>query len=124
MTSTLEEKGKEIEKKDEIISARRKIENCKKIDDKDEQINCMYETLHDITEAQDIVNLTIYKTINNDKDPRWIPTLMADNANAILLGISRLKGNPKQIIRQGGYVEEKMNSLTDKWYALRMKYED
>ena len=69
-------------------------------------------------------NLIIYKTINNDKNPRWIPTLMADNANAILLGISRQKGNPQQIIRRGGYVEEKMNSLTDKWYSLRMKYGD
>ena len=55
MTSTLEEKSKEIEKKDEIISARRKIDKCNKINDKDDQINCMYETLHDITEAQDIV---------------------------------------------------------------------
>jgi hypothetical protein len=122
MTNTSE--GKTEEKKDEIISARKKIEKCKKISDKDEQINCMYETLHNITEAQDIVNLTIYKVINDDEDPRWIPTLMADNANAILLGISRAKGNPQQMVRSGGYVEEKMNSLTDKWYSLRIRYKD
>ena len=121
---THKSEGKTEEKKDEIISARKKIEKCKKFDDKEKQINCMYETLHDITEAQDIVNLTIYKVINDDKDPRWIPTLMADNANAILLGISRAKGNPQQMVRSGGYVEEKMNSLTDKWYSLRMRYKD
>ncbi len=122
MTNTKEDKTEE--KKDEIVSARKKIEKCKKISDKDDQINCMYKTLHDITEAQDIVNLTIYKVINDDEDPRWIPTLMADNANAILLGISRSKGNPQQIVRRGGYVEEKMNSLTDKWYSLRVKYKE
>jgi len=122
MTNTKEDKTEE--KKDEIVSARKKIEKCKKISDKDGQINCMYETLHDITEAQDIVNLTIYKVINDDEDPRWIPTLMADNANAILLGISRSKGNPQQMVRRGGYVEEKMNSLTDKWYSLRVKYKE
>lgn len=68
--------------------------------------------------------MTIYKVINDDKDPRWIPTLMADNANAILLGISQAKGNPQQMVRTGGYVEEKMNSLTDKWYSLRIRYKD
>ena len=109
-------------KEDEIILARNKIEKCKKIDDKETQIKCMYETLFNITKAQDITNLTIREFINNSEDPRWIPIHIVDNANAIILGISERKGNPKSIIRHGGYVEEKVNSLEDKWNMLRSKY--
>ena len=109
-------------KEDEIILARNKIEKCKKIDDKETQTDCMYETLFNITRAQDITNLTIREFINNSEDPRWIPIHIVDNANAIILGISERKGNPKSIIRHGGYVEEKVNSLEDKWNMLRSKY--
>jgi hypothetical protein len=49
---------------------------------------------------------------------------MTDNANAIILGISRVKGHPKSIVRSGGYVEEKMNSLSNRWNALRWKHEE
>lgn len=110
-------------KEDEIILARNKINQCKKIDEKEKQIDCMYKTLYDITKAQDITNLTIREIINNSEDPRWIPIHIADNANAIILGISEHKGNPKSIIKRGGYVEEKVNGLSDKWYMLRSKYE-
>lgn len=116
-------KPKEDEKEDEIILVRDKIKKCKKIDDKEKQIYCMYETLYNITKAQDITNLTIREIINNSEDHRWIPIHIADNANAIILGISEHKGNPKSIIRRGGYVEEKVNSLKDKWNMLRMKYQ-
>lgn len=121
MTNTSEDKAKE---KEEIISARNKIKNCKKTDDKEKQIKCMYETLHDITKAQDIVNLTIYETINDLHDPRWIPTLIADNANAIILEISQLKGHPQSIIRTGGYIEEKVDSLMNRWHSLKSKYRE
>lgn len=107
---------------EEIILARNKINKCKKIDDKEKQIDCMYQTLHDITRAQDITNLTLREIIDNDEDPRWIPIHIVDNANAIILGISENRGNPKSTIRSGGYVEEKINSLRDKWSMLRLKY--
>lgn len=106
--------------KAEIISARNKINECEKIDDKEKQISCIYETLYDITEAQDIVNLTIRKIIDDSEDPRWLPIHITDNANAIILGISSHKGNPKSIIRTG-YVEEKVDGLYDKWNTLRWK---
>lgn len=108
--------------KEEIISARNKINKCKDIDDKEKQIDCIYQTLHNITEAQDIVNLTLREIIDNDEDPRWMPIHIVDNANAIILGISDHKGMPKHIIASGGYVEEKMDSLRDKWTMLRLKY--
>lgn len=112
-----------ISKEDEVILARDKINKCKKIADKEKQIDCMYETLHNITKAQDITNLTIREIVNDSEDPRWVPIHITDNANAIILGISERRGNPKSIIRRGGYVEEKVNSLGDKWYMLKAKYE-
>lgn len=108
--------------KEEIILARNKINKCKKIDDKEKQIDCMYQTLHDITRAQDITNLTLREIIDNDEDPRWIPIHIVDNANAIILGITDHRGRPKPIIASGGYVEEKVNSLRDKWVMLRLKH--
>jgi hypothetical protein len=105
-------------------SARNRIAECKRHSDKEAQINCMYNTLNDITKAQDITNLTIIKTIDNQDDPRWIPAHMTDNANAIILGITDHKGNPKHISQRGSYVDEKVNSLNDKWNILRFKFSE
>lgn len=116
-------KGKDKET-DEMISARKKIKNCEKMSDKEKQIKCVYEILHDITEAQDIANLTIRKIVDNSEDPRWLPIHITDNANAIILGISDARGNPKLITRSGGYVEEKVHGLYSKWNALRWKHEE
>lgn len=123
MANISKDKDKDKET-DEMILAKDKMKKCEIINDKEKIINCMYETFHDITRAQDIVNLTIYKTINDSEDPRWIPTLMADNANAIILEISQLKGRPQSIVRSGGYVEEKIDSLMNRWYSLRSKYRE
>lgn len=108
--------------KEEIILARNKINKCKQIDDKEKQIECIYKHLNDVTQAQDIINLTLREIVNDDEDPRWIPIHIVDNANAIILGISDHRGRPKPIVATGGYVEEKMNSLRDKWSMLRSKY--
>lgn len=107
---------------DEVISAREQISKCKRLDNKEKQIACIYDTLHNITKAQDIVNLTIRSIIDNSEDPRWIPIIIADNANAIMLGISESRGNPKSIVRSGGYVEEKVNSLDNNWNMLRLRH--
>ena len=111
-----------MEENPEVISARREINKCNKIDDKEKKIDCIYKTLHNITKAQDIVNLTIRKIIDDSEDLRWIPIHIVDNANAIILGISELKGNPKSIIRSGGYVDEKVNSLNNNWNALILRH--
>ncbi len=122
---TIESKIQEkVQEKEEIISARNKINECRKIVNKEKQIDCMYETLHNITRAQDITNLTIREIVNDSEDPRWIPIHIVDDANAIILGISERKDNPKSIIRRGGYVEEKMNSIRDKWGMLRWMHEE
>ena len=123
MTNVSKDKDKNKEE-EEVILARDKMKKCEKMSDKNEKINCVYNILHDITKAQDIVNLTIYKMINDEEDPRWIPTLMADNANAILLEISQLKGHPQSMTRSGGYIEEKVNSLNNRWYSLLSKYKN
>ena len=77
--------------------------------------------LYDITEAQDVTNLTIRKEIDNSEDPRWLPIHVVDDANAVILGVSRNKGNPKQIIEEG-YVDDKMNGLNSKWTNLKWEY--
>lgn len=126
MKDTSKDKGtqKDKEEAEETTLARDKIKKCKMMKTKNEQIDCIYETLHNITMAQDITNITIMKTLNDDEDPRWIPIHMTDNANAIILEISQVRGYPKSIVRSGGYVEEKINSLNDKWYRLRWKHEE
>lgn len=106
----------------EVISARYRLKECKNIGNREKTISCIYKTLHEITRAQDIVNLTLREVIDDDKDLRWIPIQIVDNANAIILGISDHKGNPKFITQSGGYVEEKINSLVNNWNALRLRH--
>lgn len=115
--------GNKIKDKEpkEKISAYNRINTCKKIDNKEEKIKCMYKILYDITEAQDITNLTIRKTIDDSEDPRWLPIQLTDNANAIILDASRYKGNPKPMIIYG-YTEEKVDGLINIWNMIKSKY--
>ena len=113
---------KDNESSEEYKISMKKLEVCKAIKDKEGKIDCMFKLLHNITTAQDIVNISILKTIDNSEDPRWIPTHMIDNANAIILGISRNKSYPKNIVPRGAYVDEKIDSLNSKWFNLIMKY--
>lgn len=110
------------DKTEEELSARKRVTECKKYENKDEKVNCMYKVLHDITEAQDITNLTIRKEIDNSEDPRWFPIHIVDDANGVILGISRNKGIPKQILKEG-YVEDKVNGLNSKFTMLKWKRE-
>ena len=110
----------DYESSEEYVLSKKKLDTCKIIKNKEEKIDCMFKLLYSITRAQDITNLSIIGSIDNDKDPRWTPSHMVDNANAIILGISQRKGYPKNIVQEGGYVDEKMNSLNYKWFMLKM----
>jgi len=112
----------DYESSEEYIVSKKRLDTCKIIKDKEEKIDCMFKLLYSITRAQDITNISIIKAINNDEDPRWIPSHMVDNANAIILGISQHKAHAKQIVPEGGYVDEKMDSLNNKWFMLKMKH--
>jgi len=92
---------------------------CRVIPDREKRINCMFEVLYEITQEQDVINIGIIKEINDDTDPRWKAVHMIDNANAIILGTSRNKGNPKSIVSEG-YVGEKVESLNWRWRDIKM----
>ena len=103
-----------------LEKAQEEFNSCEKIENKDKKIDCMLNALYEITEKQDLANIHIIKTLNEDSDERWIPLHMMDNANAIILGISRNKGRPTSIFNEG-YVEEKINSLDSKWDYLKLR---
>jgi hypothetical protein len=98
-----------IEKLKEI-----EMQNCNRFDNKNAIINCKFGVLHAITEIQDYVNLDIRKTLDNDRDKRWYPIHIIDDANAMILGISRAKGIPRTIFIDK-YVEDKFYALHNKW---------
>lgn len=93
------------------------FEACKKIIDKEKRVACLLPLLHEVTELQDRVNITTFRTIDNDSDPRWLPLHMIDNANAIILNISRNKADPR--IFDNLYVDEKLQGLHDKWFSIK-----
>ena len=66
-----------------------------------------------------MINIGIIKTIDDDTDPRWNAVHMLDKANAIIHGISRNKGDPAKIIREG-YVEEKVRKLNRDWNYINL----
>ena len=101
----------------------KQLGKCELIKDKEERINCMFDALYKITSEQDIINIGIIKTIDDQTDPRWEPLHMMDKANAIILGISRNKGNPQRILKEG-YVEEKVDRLSSDWRWILLKYGD
>ena len=105
------------------MNIKNEIKSCDKIADKEKRLACKFSLLYKVTEMQDHVNLNIIDDFrrtdpNCSKDERWYPVHMIDNANAIILGISRNKGRPKPILREG-YVEEKVNALNSKWIYVK-----
>lgn len=100
----------------------RETEGCNKIDDFDVRLRCKSDLLYSVTKIQDFVNLDIMGDFREtdsrcSEDERWVPVHMADNANAVILGIARNKFRP-DAIKNEGYVEEKLNSLDSKRYMV------
>lgn len=89
------------------------------IKDKESRIKCLFDSVYEYTSKADVANIEIMKTLNNDQDKRWIPIHMIDNANAVVLGISRNKGKPDLIVSEG-YVTEKVHDLNAKWFHIKM----
>ena len=105
------------------MDIKNEIKSCDRIADKEKRLACKFSLLYKVTEMQDRVNLDIIGDFrrtdpNCSKDKRWYPIHMIDNANAIILGISRNKGRSGSILREG-YVEEKINALNSKWTRIK-----
>ena len=99
------------------------MSECDKKNGINNVLACKFDKLYEITQYQDLINLNIMKTLNDDTDERWYPIHMVDNANAIILGISRLKARPKPILREL-YVSEKVDALNDKWVHIKLVHGD
>jgi hypothetical protein len=87
---------------------------------KEDQIECIYDLLFKVTTAQDHTNLTIRSILDDDEDPRWIPILVVDDANGVILGVSRNRGRPGLIVSEG-YTGDKIEKLEEKWFLLAQK---
>ncbi len=102
---------------------KKEINKCNKITDFDKRLLCKSKLLYKITEIQDYANLNIMSDFRDSdprcsRDNRWYPVHMVDNANAIILGISRNKFDPKYFMHEG-YVEEKVDALNGKWTHIK-----
>lgn len=86
---------------------------------KDVRLVRMFVDQHMLTEKQDSLNIQMLKALDDDADPRWIPLHMIDNANAIILHISRMRGNPKAIDKL--YLKEKIDGLNSKFSVVDLK---
>lgn len=100
------------------------LTHCNTIKDFDKRLACKAELLEKVTRFQDTVNLNIMGDFSNtnphcSQDPRWLPVHIVDNANAIILGISRAHYEPKIFWHEGSYVQEKVGSLDSKVFQLR-----
>ncbi|KKL88912.1 hypothetical protein LCGC14_1919990 [marine sediment metagenome] len=79
---------------------------CKVKDDFD-KATCMFDVLHEITEIQDYIQLGIPNANTSIRHS----TMLTNSANAIMLGISRSKGDLRKMLSDL-YVEEKVKALT------------
>lgn len=96
---------------------KRLIAECDEIKDKEERLRCKFRKLHEVTQEQDQINLNIRTDLNDDKDPRWIPIHMMDDANAIILEISQADGHIGDI----GYIQEKIEGLRKKLFLFKVR---
>jgi hypothetical protein len=99
---------------------RKGIQGCDSLQNKEDIIACKFNLLYEVTELQDVINLNLMKTLNDDEDERWYPIHMIDNANGIILGLSRNRGRLKPILLEL-YVKEKVDSLNEKWSHIMRK---
>lgn len=111
---------KDIVPVDYIAAAKQERDRCKALPGKEDQIECIFELLHKITTAQDHTNLTIRSILDDDEDPRWIPIHIIDDANGVILGISRNRGKPELVVSEG-YTGEKMSHIIDKWSMMNWR---
>jgi len=81
------------------------------------RLRLKFKELHAITAKQDQINLRIRELINDDKDPRWLPIHIIDDANAIILSLSQSEGYPSDV----SYISEKIDGLQKKLFQLRFR---
>jgi hypothetical protein len=110
----------EKDERDIITLVKEERDKCKALPNKEDQIECIFDLLFKVTTAQDHTNLTIRSILDDDEDPRWIPIHIIDDANGVILGISRNRGKPELVVSEG-YTGEKMRHIIDKWSMMNWR---
>ena len=105
----------------------KETDTCNTIHNFNKRISCKSKLLYQVTEIQDYANLNIMGDFRDSdprcsRDKRWYPVHMVDNANAIILGVSKSKFDPKYFLREG-YVAEKVTALDGKWSHIKWNAE-
>lgn len=90
---------------------------CKEKEDTLDKTNCIYGVLHRLTRLQDDIQLSV-PAINESVA---ISNAATDKANAIMLELSKWRGDLEPIIKYG-YFLEKVRSLNDDYNALAHDY--
>lgn len=103
--------------------ARAEIEKCDLVEDFDERLACKSALLHDVSVVQDIVNLNIMGDFRKEdpecsKDRRWESVHFLDDANAVFLGVSEYRFDPKYYLPPG-YVDEKAARFCSRRYDIK-----
>ena len=115
MRRELRRRYEKLRESDEEV-VRERIRKCDMIEEFDERLSCKSELLHEITEMQDVVNLDVMADFRKtdpkcSEDSRWIPVHIIDNANAVILGISKAEYKPEVFWHRGSYVHDKFEKL-------------
>lgn len=88
----------------------KKFTACKAVKDEMERNSCMFGVLYDITSAQDHMQLAIPPVNESIR----LALNLVNDANAIILGVSRNGGDIRKIVSEG-YVEEKVGREVSHW---------
>lgn len=81
----------------------------------------LYEILHAVTRAQDLVNLRLRSKYSRDSDEFFSHSVI-DYMNALILHMSENDCNPNDYLISG-YVQEKTRRLEGKLFELKHNYE-
>jgi len=90
---------------------------CMRVEDDVEKAACLFDLLSDITKLQDVVQLAI-PPINESVA---ISKAITNDANALLLEVSRWRGDIRKLLRHG-YIMEKIKRLITDWNAMAHDY--
>lgn len=92
-------------------------EECLLIEDVVERARCLFKLLDDVTKLQDKVQISIPPLNESNRRAKSI----INNANAIILDLSKFRGNIKNVL-ETPYVREKVNELIDNYNQMVHDY--
>ena len=92
------------------VDIEKEFKECLSKEDNVEKANCTYELLHKVTEAQDVIQLSI-PAVNQSMATS---NAMINDANALILEASKWKGNVEPQV-DFNYTKEKAERIKKDW---------